>query len=111
MDLKDLKDVDESQKIMRVINKAALKGSIGEHSGTEQRMSLPFNLVSEYQKYEDLSRRDKKESQVAVDVHGKLCSISTCNEFLISCWTMIDEDFEPYDALINSEFGSASLVL
>jgi hypothetical protein len=100
----NLGDVDENQKIIRVIDENALVHSIGEHSAGEQTISFPLNFLSHYQNYDDPSRVDKNEAQTAVNVRGVRCTVHACNPALVSCWTIINKDFDPYLALTQSKF-------
>ena len=80
------------------------QGRLGSHSAGEQTISFPLNFLSHYQNCEDSSRVDKNEAQTAVNVRGMRCTMHACNPTLISCWTMIDEDFDPCSALTQSKF-------
>lgn len=104
MTVANLGAVNENQKIMRVIDTNALVHSIGEHSAGEQTILFPLNFLSHYQNSEDPSRVDKNEAKTAVNVRGVRCTVHACNPALISCWTTIDEDFDPYLALTKSKF-------
>ncbi|HAT6935950.1 TPA: hypothetical protein JAN57_03255 [Legionella pneumophila] len=104
MTVANLSNIDENQKIMRVIDLNALVHSIGEHSAGEQTISLPLNFLSYYQNCEDPSRVDKNEAQTAVNVRGVRCTVHACNRALVSCWSMIGEDFDPHITLTQSKF-------
>ena len=103
----NLDNIDENTRIMRVVDENALTLSIGNAHFNECEISFPLNFLDYYQRCEDASRRDENETGIFVNVNGVRCAVQTCVPAMISCWTLIDDNFDPHSIASNSKLIEA----
>jgi hypothetical protein len=97
-------DINADTKIIRFVDLGAGGSSIGckdIHSG-KLKYSITLNTLSHYKKMKS-SRGDRNEGKTAID-HGKgtTCFSATCNDALISCWSLLPEKENPWDCFKNT---------
>lgn len=100
-------NINDETRIIRFLDLDGAEKSIGEYSSVgkhgELSFTFHFGFVDDYKKQKNQTG-DKYEGTVQVNCNGHLTYDGTCNDALISCWSLWHEGDIPWDSFPESAF-------
>jgi hypothetical protein len=106
MNIVMLTEINDDTKLVRFVDKKVMRLSIGEISSGKLRYSFPLQLLSYYKKCEGIAA-DPNEGSTMIDLGEKDGGrVTTCNDALISCWSVCDNTTDPWASLAGSSFAN-----
>lgn len=105
-------DIKDDTKIIRFIKEEeTLKKTLGNFNAANHlRYTLPINLLSYYRKCEGLQKDENEGSTLICLPTGAKGKSSTCNEALISCWSILkegDSEDNPWLSFPNNKIAQS----
>jgi len=105
MEIALLNEISDETKLVRFVNENVMRKSIGVREGKCLKFSFPLQLVSYYQRCEGVAADPNEGSTVINLGPGKSGRVTTCNDALVSCWSVCDDLSDPWASLAGSSFA------
>lgn len=88
-------NISDDTKLIRFLDKHGAEKSVGSIEHDEIHCTFHYGLLSHYQAMET-NAGDTKERSTAINFNGIVGSDSTCNDALVSCWSIWDGNDDPW---------------
>ncbi|HHF7374017.1 hypothetical protein [Legionella bozemanae] len=97
--------IADDTKLIRFLDRYGAEKSVGTMEHTEINCTFHYGLLSHYQTMET-NAGDSQESSTAINLgNGIVGSDTTCNDALVSCWSIWDGNDDPWDSFKESSFA------
>lgn len=106
MKLVMLNEIENKTTLVRFVEKEWIHLSIGERRSGELHYSFPLGLLTTYKKLEG-NAGDPNEGSTIIALGEKkgLGKVTTCNDALVSCWSICSNPKNPWKAPDESSFA------